>query len=842
MSGKQVLTHGIFINGFANSESLKFLNNSSLKNPLHHFPEDGSNLTIVILSFNRVGFTIRLIDSLQKHVPDFAGKILIMDNGSAEDQLSILEERLNSISTFEADLIKLGQNFGVAQARNKAMAYVKTEWFLSLDNDIYFIGNPLPAIKDCIESLGVFFLNVPLLQTDGKHIDAYGGNLWLEPYEDSYFISGTSSFKPLKVDQLPQIGPFLSTFIFGGASVINKNAFLEHGCYDGNMFIGFEDTELSLRLLHKGIKIGNIGSFDFIHAHQAPKNNADVDAEKVRFSKKLIHESGEYFKKKHGLYVLKPSVDGWIEEKNKELKVADENVLAKEHHIEDKQHLTLNSGKSEIIEGLLEVSNTETNQTHGNVPGNLAAAVELYELQEKLKHAEYQLNAIKTSKFWKLRNLWFRQRQRLGITNDGVAFSLKDVLKKGSRNKTDQPSISFKSSTAYDYEQFLKKIPVNKSESNILVFIPFMVVGGAETAILQVLKGFKKHKLNTSLIVSNHPKENMGDTSEAFYNICPDAYVLEDYNTLWNDADCWKHWKNLTYALIKDRNIDVLLISNSSFGYLMLEDIKRDFPHIKVINPIYSTVGHMIDNIKYEKYIDMTVVENPTVETYLIKDALRDPKKVKRIENGVDLKQYQQVKFEGNKSINNHQIPDNKIIISYLGRLSEEKGPDIFLDIAEACKFRSDLHFVLAGDGPMREEIKAKLSNPVFDSLVSFVGFANSKTVLAQSDIMLVPSRMDGRPNVVLESLAMGVPVIASNVGGLPWIISEANLSGIICPAGDTQAFKDAICRLVDTPGVLQNMKVGSRKYAERELDVRITQKAYNLTCLELSREITKVF
>ena len=131
------------------------------------------------------------------------------------------------------------------------MEFVKTDWFLSLDNDIYLVGNALPSIKNCIEKLNVLFLNVPLLQADGKTVDAFGGNLWIEPFEDAYFISGTSTFRQLPVSDIPKVDAFVSTFLYGGASVINKQAFLDNDGYEGNMFIGFEDTELSLRLTKK---------------------------------------------------------------------------------------------------------------------------------------------------------------------------------------------------------------------------------------------------------------------------------------------------------------------------------------------------------------------------------------------------------------------------------------------------------------------------------------------------------------------------------------------------------------------------------------------------------------
>src|SRR5690606_13708511 len=400
MNDFSTLNKDIFLNGYANSNSLKILHSPVIKNPINPFPVDGSNLTIVVLSFNRVSCTLRLIHSIVDFIPGFRGELLLMDNGSVPDQLQLLEGQLDKIKSFNIKLVKLEKNYGVAGARNKAMEFVNTDWFLSLDNDIYLTGNPLPSIKNCIEKLNVLFLNVPLLQADGTTVDAFGGNLWIEPYEDAYYISGTSTFRQLPVSDIPKVDAFVSTFLYGGASVVNKQAFLENDCYERNMFIGFEDTEFSLRLAKKGIKIGNATSFSFIHAHEAPKNIADEDAERARFSSDRIRESSAYFMEKHGLMVWKPSVGDWINERFRVLNILDQQE--REEIIEhDKEEIAMNF-----------FANSDSNPVDVLPLQTMSIERELIELKEKLKHAEYTIRMMQTSKFWVARNFWFKQRRK----------------------------------------------------------------------------------------------------------------------------------------------------------------------------------------------------------------------------------------------------------------------------------------------------------------------------------------------------------------------------------------------------------------------------------------------
>lgn len=830
MPYNSLLSDGIYIHGYSSSDSLKWLSQSNLKDPLNPFRADGADLTIVVLSFNRVSFTIRLIDSVIRSITGFQGRILIMDNGSSADQLEKLEKKIGQTRNFPIDLVKLGKNHGVAGGRNEAMKHVKTDWFLSLDNDIYLIGNPLPSIKKAIDNLGVLFLNVPLLQIDSLTIDAFGGNLWMEPYEDSYFISGTSTFKQLQTHELPHMEPFVSTFLFGGASVINRKAFLEHGGYDSNMFIGFEDTELSLRLVKKGIKIGNATDFCFIHAHQPPRTQDDIDAEKARFSARVIRESGEYFKNKHGLTVWRSTVDDWIEDKFKELKIGDASPvkIIQEGKKVEVAHNGETQPVPQVVNGVHTVlpQDLKEKPTNGHVVSPVSNHVE--ELRRKLESAHYRIQTMESSKFWKLRQYWFRFRKAVGVANDGFSIFNKQAFVPSLNNGNHKTLHR----DPYDYSVLLKKAPYKfKGSDNVLVFIPYMVIGGAETAILQVLKGLRKNRINASLIVSAHSNAGMGDTSRQFYETCPDSYVLEDYNNLWNDSDSWKHWRNLTIELIRKRNIQTILISNSSFAYLLLDEIRNLFPHIKVLNPVYSTVGHMEDNLRHEHGIDLTIVENPLVEEFLVADRLRDPARVKRIENGVDIKKFRPAKQKGIDKINNISLPAGKKIITFLGRLSEEKGPDLFIEIAAQLKARTDLHFLVAGDGPMKEEVIARANELQVADRVSFIGYADSFRVLSATCLLILPSRIDGRPNVVLESLAMGVPVIASKVGGLPWLVGEEYGTGVCCEAGDIKSFASAIEMLADNRAQYDRIRKSSRKFAIEKLDVDMMQRSYANLC-----------
>lgn len=284
---------------------------------------DGSNLTICLLSLNRINLTIRLIRSVEASIPYFAGRILVVDNGSDAEELSQLEAFLVQDCPFPHDVLKLGRNHGVAGGRNRGFEVVATDWVLSLDNDIYLIGNPLPALRRDLATLGCHFLSVPLLNPDGTTFYSFGGHLHPTLTDDKAAFLGTACMLPpnAAVERASEISPtgegFLCSFLFGGASLLNRRTFLAAGGFDENMLVGFEDTEFSLRLFRLGYKVGSSSVASFVHDHAPASLPGDKDYERTRYSRRILKQSAEYFEKKHGFRVWNTGTDAWLMERER---------------------------------------------------------------------------------------------------------------------------------------------------------------------------------------------------------------------------------------------------------------------------------------------------------------------------------------------------------------------------------------------------------------------------------------------------------------------------------------------------------------------------------------------
>lgn len=278
----------------------------------------GENLTFAVLSMNRSSLTVKLMKSIAKHIPNFAGEFLIGDNGSVESEKDILREVMEQMP-YRCRMIEFDQNYGVGGGRNRLFAEVSTDWILSLDNDIFLIDNPLEQIRQDIALMGCHFMTMPLQNVEDRKIFLYGGNLYVEEVKSGISIGGGSAYINGNNTDDHKLESFLCTFMAGGTCVLNKHTFFACGGYDEGMFVGFEDTEFSMILFQKGYKVGSCGICCLIHDHPKPDNTVDREYEKQRFSNSKLMESARYFEKKHGICVWNPMVEEWVNERLREL-------------------------------------------------------------------------------------------------------------------------------------------------------------------------------------------------------------------------------------------------------------------------------------------------------------------------------------------------------------------------------------------------------------------------------------------------------------------------------------------------------------------------------------------
>ncbi|MCO6509286.1 MAG: glycosyltransferase [Aridibacter famidurans] len=165
------------------------------------------------------------------------------------------------------------------------------------------------------------------------------------------------------------------------------------------------------------------------------------------------------------------------------------------------------------------------------------------------------------------------------------------------------------------------------------------------------------------------------------------------------------------------------------------------------------------------------------------------------------------------------EMPKGKISISFVGRLAAQKRPEVFVELASRLNSKlpaMDLKFRIVGDGPLRHELEAHCADlGLSEERVRFEGETSDVSeIYSSSDILVLPSAHEGTPNVVLEAMAFGVPVVATRVGGVPELLSEDN--GLLVDANDFEQLAAATEKLIVDPGLRRRVGRAGRDHVRK--------------------------
>lgn len=165
-----------------------------------------------------------------------------------------------------------------------------------------------------------------------------------------------------------------------------------------------------------------------------------------------------------------------------------------------------------------------------------------------------------------------------------------------------------------------------------------------------------------------------------------------------------------------------------------------------------------------------------------------EPKKISVIYNGVDKKLFHLPNVE--------VLPKNRKYLLFIGNLKDTKGVvELLESFAIVVKNHPDLVLLIIGSGPMESRLRDLRNTLGIVNRVKFCGSLEHHTMtglIQSAKAVCLPSYAEGVPNVLLEAMACGTPVVSTNVGGIPEIVHEG-INGFLAPAKNSDAFAEAI-------------------------------------------------
>ncbi len=189
--------------------------------------------------------------------------------------------------------------------------------------------------------------------------------------------------------------------------------------------------------------------------------------------------------------------------------------------------------------------------------------------------------------------------------------------------------------------------------------------------------------------------------------------------------------------------------------------------------------------------------------------------KIRVIPNGVD---YERFANAAPADLTQFGVPRDSRVLLFVGRLDPQKGPYRLLEAAsELIADHADLHLLMVGDGLLSAELREWTRDRSADSQIHFIGRQTDVAGLMRAaDLFVLPSQWEGLPNVVLEALAAGTPVVATAVEGISDLLADGK-SGIVVPLDGKPRLADAIRRALQELQALKAAALEARKIvAER--------------------------
>lgn len=405
------------------------------------------------------------------------------------------------------------------------------------------------------------------------------------------------------------------------------------------------------------------------------------------------------------------------------------------------------------------------------------------------------------------------------------------------------PMLSYEKNTIFEkVENIIVPKKKKNNKINLLMFIPWMVTGGADFFNLDLVKRLNKEEYDITILSSIPNNNSLRQEFEKYATVYDLTSFIEK-----------KYWLAFVNYIIEKNNINMIFCTNSMFGYSCLNYLKACYPSIPIFDYVhmeewyYRDGGYARMSSNYKNVIDKTLVCNKGTEKVITEIMGKKKSEISTVYIGVDPEKFNPEKYDKNELLKKYNIDNrNKYIISYICRISSQKRPFLLFEImCKVLKNRNDILFVIAGDGEMLSGLKSKVDNEGISDNVIFLGnVKNTVEIYKISDLTLNCSIKEGLALTSYESLSMGVPVISADVGGQKELIDDS--VGIIVPCLQKETEIDnynysneeidnyvlAIDKIIEN---IENYKINSRE--------RIVEKfSLDKMALNMDNEIKNIF
>lgn len=336
---------------------------------------------------------------------------------------------------------------------------------------------------------------------------------------------------------------------------------------------------------------------------------------------------------------------------------------------------------------------------------------------------------------------------------------------------------------------------------SVIALLPFLVKGALSLIVLRAMRdrGF-------DITIGYYMPKAEGYSSD-------DCTDFRDAGRILNLVDLApSEAVNLIVQTCRERDTHLLLQIGAPHAYRQIPYIRERVPSLQIYDLLYNPIGHTVNHFLYEATFDAALVESRAMERFIRENTTLSNKTIYVVESGIDLTDF--------IPPNNPAGNQNEFVVGYVGRMSPEKNPLGFIELAEQLVSRvPNLRFSMFGEGPQLKEVEERIRSSPASALITLEGYiAHVRDAMYKINCLVVPSKLDGRPNIIMEANACGIPVIGAPVGGIPELIEEG-VNGYLRSPLDVDSIASVLSDLIADSSLRLSVMSNSRSVATKRFD-----------------------
>jgi Glycosyltransferase len=361
---------------------------------------------------------------------------------------------------------------------------------------------------------------------------------------------------------------------------------------------------------------------------------------------------------------------------------------------------------------------------------------------------------------------------------------------------------------------------------NLLYVFDNIEFGGGERVFAQIINRLsgKKYKIMVACLPTGEFIEKIEGSGAQIKSV--------DMRNRFNPGVIWQ-----LSSLIKREGVDIVHSQGARADFFARVAAKLAGAPVVVstvpmpvegfdVSPIRKLI-YTVFNRFSERFVDRFMVVSDALEKMMIETHRIEPQRVVKIYNGIEEDEY----CMADKEIVNRSsyfrkefgLEDDIPIVGVIGRLVWQKGFEYFIEaIPEVLKKFKEARFLLVGEGELKDALAAKCKRLKLGDKIIFTGFRSDiKDILASIDVFVMPSLLEGLPMILLETMAMAKPIVATEIDGIKEILYNGE-AGLLVPPKDPKALSDAIIDMLIHRDKAYQMGMAARKIVEGRFGVDV--------------------